>query len=204
MERTRLFWMYVERFNISRGDKVLHIAPERGIYQGLRDKLGDGYTTADISPENYAFAEGCRKIDLTDLDHWPSEEYDYIFHIHVMEHIPCNIAYTLFHLHRMLKKTGTHLCIIPFMAGRFDETFEDIGDQERSRRFGQYDHVRKFGRDDVGSHLGKIVSLPDKFDVTQDFSEQALEAANIPPSHWQGLHIGTVLSLKRSDYKLAF
>lgn len=203
LERTRLLWLYAERLEIDSNFKVLHLAPERGIYSKLSSLLRpENYVTADYDPSRYSFAKGCRKIDLTSMEEWPSNEFDLILHIHVMEHIPCNIAYPLFHLHRILKSNGTHLCVIPFSPGVYDECFDDIGDDERTRRFGQYDHIRKFGRYGLSSHIGKIIDLPRNFDATEQFSEDTLTEYNIPQSHWKGFHIGTVLSLKKNDYKL--
>jgi phosphoglycolate phosphatase len=203
-ERTRLFWLYVGRLNMPKGSRVLHIAPEKGLYDKLSSNPDIEYIVADIDPGRYAFAENCQFIDLTDMEAWPDSGFDYIFHIHVIEHIPCNLAYPMFHLHRLLKPEGTHLCIIPFLSGHYDESLADIGDAERTRRFGQYDHVRRLGREDVCSHLGKIVRLPDSFDATRDFSEEDLRDANIPENHWRGFHIGTVLQLRKSDYRLSF
>ncbi len=202
LERTRLFWMYLQKLNIDKASKILHIAPEVGIYRKL-SKIVDkeNYIVADFDPRRYHFVDKCVKIDLCRLDDEPSFQYDFIIHLHVMEHTPCNIAYTLFHLHRMLKKDGTHLCVIPFMKGKYDESFQDLSNEERIRRFGQHDHVRRFGREDIASHLGKLINVPAEFDATKDFSIQDLHAANIPESHWKGFHIGTVLNLKRMDMK---
>jgi hypothetical protein len=180
--------------------KILHLAPEKGIYDQLKLKTACGnYVTADINPKAYSFSSECAKIDLCDLEHWPSSYFDIITHAHVLEHVPCNIAYPLFHLHRMLKDSGTHLCIIPFMSGKYDECFQDITDEERTKRFGQHDHVRRFGRDDIKMHLGRLVNVPSSFNARDEFSEEILRDANIPESHWEGFHIGTVLSLKKSD-----
>lgn len=203
LERTRLLWLYLQRLEISKNTRILHLAPERGLYDRIKtltDK--SNYVVADINPKAYSFAPECKKIDLCDLEDWPSFEFDLIIHSHVLEHVPCNIAYTLFHLHRMLSNNGTHLCIIPFMPGKYDECFQDIGDHERIRRFGQNDHVRRFGSDDIHAHLGKLLKLPSKFDATEDFSPKTLIEANIPENHWRGFHIGTVLSLKRQDMVL--
>lgn len=202
LERTRLFYLYVEKLQIQEGAKILHIAPEKGLYEKIRLIPGVEYHVADIDPARYSFADGCKYIDLTAMEEWPDSAYDYIFHIHVIEHIPCTLAYPIFHLHRMLKPDGVHMCIIPFLGGYYDECLADIGDEERSRRFGQYDHVRRLGREDVGSHLGKIVNLPDAFDPTLDFTTEQLASANIPKNHWQGFHVGTVLKLKKHDYRL--
>lgn len=203
LERTRLLYLYIQNMKIKENQKILHIAPERGIYNYLKGKVEPGnYTVADLEPEKYKFADKSVKIDLCDLDHLLSSQYDLIMHSHVLEHTPCNIAYTLYHLHRMLKEDGIHLCIIPFMDGQYDECFQDISDDERRRRFGQHDHVRRFGNKDISSHLGKLVSLPDSYDAIKEFPAEQLQKANIPENHWKGFHIGTVLKLKKHDMKL--
>ena len=202
LERTRLLWMYLQSIKMNKESKILHLAPEKGIYKALANKVKKGnYIAADINPKSYSFADKCIKIDLCDLDDQPSFEYDLIIHSHVLEHTPCNIAYTLFHLHRMLKEDGHHLCVIPFMSGKYDECFQDIGNEERKRRFGQFDHVRRFGNRDIHAHLGKPINIPREFDATKSFSEETLRHANIPENHWKGFHISTVLSLKRYDMK---
>lgn len=203
-ERTRLFYLYFRQLKLPDNARILHIAPEKGLYDVLSANPHLDYTVADIDPARYAYAKDCRFIDLTAMEDWPSNQFDLIMHIHVMEHIPCNLAYPMFHIHRMLKENGLHLCIIPFLSGHYDETYAEIGDNARTKRFGQYDHVRRLGREDISSHLGSIVNLPETFDATRDFSMQTLRAANIPTNHWKGFHIGTVLKLKKYDYKLSF
>jgi len=202
LERTRLLWMYFLDIPLPPEAKILHVAPEKGIHDAVSAMGSVGqYTCVDIDPLRYPFAN-CQKIDLCELDDWPSETFDIIMHCHVLEHVPCTVAYTLYHLHRMLKPSGRHLCVIPFSPGRYDESFEDLGAEERVRRFGQFDHVRKFGSRDIGSHLGKLLRLPKVFDATQRFSEEQLREANIPEAHWRGFHISTVLNLARNDMLL--
>lgn len=205
LERTRLLFMYLQRLNIESSFKVLHLAPEPSIYRKLSALLAKGnYQVADKDPKRYSFAKECKQIDLTEMEEWPSNAFDIIIHVHVLEHIPCNVAYPLFHLHRMLKKGGTHLCVIPFSTGVYDECFNCISDAERIRRFGQFDHVRRFGRDGLHTHLGKILNLPPEVDATKDFSISELRDAGVPESHWYGFHIGTVLRLRKEDFLLDF
>jgi len=195
-------WMYIKRLNITKKSKILHIAPEKGIYDALYKVAGKkNYITADLKPDLYKFTKNCIRMDLCDLDNQDSYHYDLIIHSHVLEHTPCNIAYTLYHLHRILKKDGVHVCIIPFMPGRYDECFQNITGEERRQRFGQHDHVRKFGNEDIDSHLGKLLHLPDHFDATDSFSEDELREANIPEHFWKGFNASTVLILKRDDMK---
>jgi len=207
LERTRMLWLALEqmigRKEIGPKSRVLHIAPERGIYQKLgRIVAPENYHTADISPEHFTgFAPQTRRMDLCDLDACATSEYDLILHSHVLEHTPCNIAYTLYHLHRMLRPEGRHVFIVPFLGGRFDECFQNISDDERVRRFGQNDHVRRFGKEDIGAHLGALLSLPETPDAAAQFGDQTLVGANIPEPCWTGFTPATVISLRREDMK---
>jgi hypothetical protein len=203
-ERTRLLFIYLEKLNIQPDWKVLHLAPERGLFNILSALVLPGnYITADLNPARYLFDSNCRKLNLCDLDSELSGQYDLIIHSHVLEHTPCPVAYTLYHLHRMLKKDGHHVCIIPFSKGAWDECFDQgLSHEERKKRFGQWDHVRLFGRDDVFLNLGKLLNLPADFDATRLASPDTLSLANIPKSHWYGFHGGTVLVLSKNDMKL--
>ena len=203
LERTRLLWMYLENLKIDKKTKVLHLAPEKGLYRALSQRVENkNYIVADIDPKGYPFSDRCLRIDLCSLEDQPSCTYDLIIHSHVLEQTPCSIAYTLFHLHRMLTKNGRHICVIPFMSGKYDECFQPVSEEERIRRFGQNDHVRRFGREDISSHLGKIVTIPANFDATAVFKVQDLCDANIPAKYWKGFHISTVLDLKKNDFRL--
>lgn len=202
-ERTRLLWMIIDELELPSAPSILHFAPEKSVYDALRRKFGEAeYVCADISPERYKHAEGIIKLDMCNLDAQPSNKYDLIIHSHVLEHIPCNVAYTLSHLHRMLKPDGRHVFAVPFLKGKYDETFQEIGDEQRTKRFGQYDHVRRFGTQDLHSHLGKLVRLPAKYDMTQMFSEERLREANIPEASWKTYNGHSVLVLRKHDFLL--
>jgi len=201
LERTRLLYLYIQKLNFTSVPRILHIAPERGLSEKLYELAGENYISADISME-YEWCRNFRQIDLTELDEIPSNSYDLIVHSHVLEHIPCNIAYTLFHLHRILKPAGVHLCVIPFTGEYWDECFAEIGEKERKRRFGQEDHVRRFGRKDLSKSLGKIIRLPEEVDLLQEFTEAELKEANIPEGYWRGFSMTTVLKLRKEDYLL--
>ena len=204
LERTRLLMMYIERLGIQPDWRILHLAPEASLCGVLSKAVATGnYVAADFQEDIYrTVAPACRHIDLCDLDDWESDYFDLIIHSHVLEHTLCNVAYSLFHLHRMLTERGKHVCIIPFMNGEFEESFQKINGEERVRRFGQNDHVRLFGNKDIHRHLGSVLDIPDTFDASRDFSEEALTRANIPCSQWRGFTIATVLTLGKYDMKL--
>jgi hypothetical protein len=202
LERTRLLAMHLEQLTLPPAARILHVAPEESISR-MMCSLHDvaEYTAADFDPEAYAFTD-CRKIDLCDLEHWPSNHFDLVLHSHVLEHTKCNIAYSLFHIHRMLKPGGRHVFLLPFTSGHFEESFEEISPGERQRRFGQWDHVRKFGVDDIENHLGKILTLPETVDAEACYGRSVLEGAAIPERLWNGLHGSSVIDVGKDDYRL--
>ncbi|MEM1344522.1 MAG: methyltransferase domain-containing protein [Pseudomonadota bacterium] len=198
--RTRFLYLYLERFGLAAHHRVLHLAPERSLYAKLRKTLDpERYVQADIAPENYGFAHNVIHLDLCALDDQPSEQFDVIINSHVLEHTPCNLGYTLFHLHRMLKPEGRHFLIVPFSTGTFEESYEAMDEEERIRRFNQDDHVRRFGRDGIKSHLGALLRLPEYPDARVLFRERVLREANLPRAEWLGWKSSTVMELRRDD-----
>ena len=76
------------------------------------------------------------------------EQFDVIFCNHVLEHIPDDTQ-AMRELYRVLSKGGWGIFQVPQELERA-ETFSDdtITDpKERARIFGQYDHVRIYGKD---------------------------------------------------------
>lgn len=100
------------------------------------------YTTTDLESP---LAEV--KADICNLP-FDSNTYDIIFCNHVLEHIPEDLK-AMSELYRVLKPGGMAIVQIPLDRNR-ETTFEDnsITDrEERTRIFGQYDHVRVYGMD---------------------------------------------------------
>jgi len=153
-------------------------------------------------PSDFTHAPECGFIDLCDLDERETDRFDVILHSHVLEHSPCNIAYTLFHLDRMLAPGGHHFCVIPFMPGKWEEDFHDLTPDVRLSRFGQGDHMRRFGREDLNSHLGKLMKMPEGYDARDDFPEAVLRQHNVPEKEWAGFTGTTVLTFRKGDFLL--
>ncbi len=167
LERHRLLWLYLQNetdffqselvsdapvsnscrvklrdAEINSALKVLHFAPEQEFYKRFRKQQNIEYTTTDLlSP----LADV--KADICNL---PFEEnsYDIIFCNHVLEHIPDDTK-AMQELFRVLKKGGMAILQIPQDLSRA-VTFSDdtiVDQKERAAIFGQYDHVRIYGRD---------------------------------------------------------
>jgi SAM-dependent methyltransferase len=96
---------------------------------------------------DYDSALAMETIDITDI-HYPDESFDAIVCNHVLEHVVDDRT-ALREMYRVLKPGGWALLQSPVDSTR-EETFEDpeiTDSRERERLFGQYDHVRIYGRD---------------------------------------------------------
>ena len=144
LERHRLFWLYLKNETdfFTAPKKVLHFAPEQAFYKRFKKMPNLDYVTTDL---NSPLADV--KADICNLP-FEDNSFDVIFCNHVLEHIPDDTK-ALQELFRVLKVGGMGIFQIPQDLSR-EKTFEDnsITDKkERQKIFGQYDHVRIYGRD---------------------------------------------------------
>ena len=173
LERHRLLWLYLKNetdfFTAKEKKEVLHFAPEQAFYKLFRNQKNINYTTTDLfSP----LADV--KADICNLP-FKDNSYDIIFCNHVLEHIPDDTK-AMQELFRVLKPGGMGIFQIPQELSRAT-TFSDdtITDQkERAKIFGQYDHVRIYGRD----YFDKLRSIGFKVieeDYTKKISAELVE-----------------------------
>lgn len=143
LERHRLLWLYLKEKTGFFTDnlKVLHFAPEQPYLKRFRALKNLDYTTADLDSPIADLHLDVTKIDL------PDSQYDVVICNHVLEHVDdVNKAFS--EIKRILKPGGWAVLLVPINPDV--DTWEDptITDpEERKRNFGQYDHVRQFGRD---------------------------------------------------------
>ncbi|MGJ8667484.1 MAG: class I SAM-dependent methyltransferase [Patiriisocius sp.] len=144
LERHRLFWLYLKNKTnfFTENLKVLHFAPEQAFLRKFQRMENIEYTTTDL---NSPIADV--KADICNLP-FKDSTYDFIICNHVLEHIPDDTR-AMQELYRVLAPGGTAILQVPLENERA-VTFEDntITDQkERTKIFGQYDHVRVYGMD---------------------------------------------------------
>lgn len=144
LERHRLLWLYLKNETVlfEKKIKLLHFAPEQAFYKRFKKLRNIQYDTIDI---NSPLAK--IKADICDL---PIKEntYDFILCNHVLEHV-LDDNKAMSELYRVLKKGGIGIFQVPIDMKR-EKTFQDdsITDKlERNKIFGQYDHVRIYGKD---------------------------------------------------------
>lgn len=142
--------------------KVLHFAPEQAFYKLFRNQKNLDYTTTDLfSP----LADV--KADICNLP-FEDNQYDVILCNHVLEHIPDDTK-AMQELYRVLKPGGMAILQIPQDLSRATTFADDsITDQkERAKIFGQYDHVRIYGRD----YFDKLRSIGFKV-IEEDYTNK--------------------------------
>lgn len=143
LERHRLLWLYLkEKTNFFTASlKVLHFAPEQPFLKRFRALKNLDYTTADIDSPIADL-----RLDVTAID-LPDDTYDVVICNHVLEHV-ADASKAFSEIKRILKPGGWAILMVPINPDV--DTFEDpsvTDPKERQRLFGQYDHVRQFGRD---------------------------------------------------------
>lgn len=201
VERTRLMQLYLAKHGIQRDMRVLHFAPENGLYRWLRPQLDD-YVVADYDLARYSRIP---EIQFTDLSDPSSYErfgtFDLILHNHVIEHIYYNYSALLLRLHRMLRPNGIHAFSTPINGQHYSEHWGPMSNEEATSRFGQFDHIRRFSPKDIDKTIGALFNIVPQ-NLSHEFSEDVLREANIPERLWSSYNGATVFWLNKNDCKL--
>jgi SAM-dependent methyltransferase len=173
LERHRLMWLFLRDettfFTSEKKLKTLHIAPEQCFLDIFRKQENLEYITSDLESP---IADV--KADICDLP-FKDNSFDVVFCNHVLEHITDDKK-AMQELFRVMKRGGFGVFQIPQDLLR-ETTFEDnsITDKkERAEIFGQYDHVRIYGKD-YFNKLRSIGFKVDEIDYTQKISSEKLE-----------------------------
>lgn len=144
LERHRLLWLYLkdETDFFQKPLKVLHMAPEQCFLSRFKKMKHLDYTTADLYSPIVDV-----KADILELP-FKDDEFDIVFCNHVLEHVDSDIK-AMNELFRVMKPGGMGIFQVPQEMSR-EKTYEDpniTSPEERAKHFGQYDHMRVYGRD---------------------------------------------------------
>lgn len=176
LERHRLMWLYLKRDTsfFTAKQKVLHVAPEQCFYGRFRKMDNLDYTTADLDSPIADIS-----MDIHDI---PFEEntFDVVFCNHVLEHVNDD-QQCMRELCRVLKPGGLAIMQVPWIPEQ-EQTVEDpsITDpKERERLFGQYDHVRKYGKD-YSDRLERAGFKVKRVDMNKELSAEEFERYRLP------------------------
>lgn len=144
LERHRLLWLYLQNETdfFTKPKKVLHMAPEQCFFKLFKKQKNLDYTTSDLFAPYVDV-----KADICNLP-FENNSFDVIFCNHVLEHIEDDNK-AMAELYRVLKPNGMGVFQVPQDVS-LEKTYEDFSitsPEERTKHFGQYDHVRVYGKD---------------------------------------------------------
>lgn len=143
LERHRLFILADEALQlVPQGSEVLHVAPEALIRDRLKSRCSR-YVSLDLYDPKADVQEPLEKTSF------PDESFDVVVCSHVLEHVDDRAA--MREMHRVLKRDGKLLAMVPIIEG-WVRTYENqsasvAGEKQRDLHFGQWDHIRYYGRD---------------------------------------------------------
>lgn len=151
-ERHRATWLYLEE-NIgllSKGNKILHFAPEPAFYDLFKSK------DVEYHPVDLVY-NSARVEELMDIQNINYEDnyFDFIYCSHILEHVPDDIK-AMKELRRVLKPEGIALIMVPINGISYELPFDENKTMEneeydtpelREKYYGQNDHLRLYGSD---------------------------------------------------------
>lgn len=175
--RHRFICAFLEQHNylLRHRTKLLHFAPEEGLYDFFTSRRNIDYTTCDLNPSKYPSAV---KVDITDIG-FDDATYDAIICNHVIEHIKDDIT-AIEELYRVLKPGGWALISVPIYG---EKTYEDpsLDYEGRQKWYGIGEHMRLNGLD-LESKLaraGFYVKVYSFDDIPGDYIDRTVDSPHM-------------------------
>ena len=143
----------IEKHNLLAGSqKILHFAPSRCVQKYVLGNVDISYTAIDLNdPKVGTGYTGILHVcgDITKLDEiFVEGEFDGIICSHVLEHVKDD-ARAIAQLNWVLHQKGWAIIRVPISPSRL-KSYENpsiTSPTDRKKHFGQWNHVRKYGRD---------------------------------------------------------
>lgn len=166
-DRERLLYLYFDQqTEITAASKILHIAPEPSLSRFLLAKAKQNYIAGVKYFEGFYYNKNTMILDLLALP-FEDNQFDIVICNHVLEHIPDD-SKAMKEMYRVLKMNGKAILQVPW-SPLLEKTFEDeniTSENDRERYFGQFDHVRIYGKD-YPKRLKKAGFSVDEIDALQ-------------------------------------
>ncbi|MEL6873853.1 MAG: class I SAM-dependent methyltransferase [Pseudomonadota bacterium] len=142
LERHRLLALAASRQFFAIADRrVLHFAAELPVM-----KIIKSLKPASYHRSSYPDSDADYRLDIHAID-LPDESVDVVICSHILEHVDDRRA--LSEIARILSPGGQLIAMVPLIEG-WEQTYENADiddDRTRELHFGQYDHIRYYGRD---------------------------------------------------------
>lgn len=176
-DRTRLMMLYLrDVLSVQTNPyKILHFAPEQGLYVWLSQFPQLEYQPTDLDLKRYRHVTGMVAADMMALP-FDSATFDLVICSHVLEHVPDDRR-AMAEMKRVLKPNGRALLMVPLATDGLptDEDPSIVDMQTREQRFGQWDHVRLYSPDDFMARLTGVGFETTAFDPYAAFPQEARE-----------------------------
>jgi dTDP-4-amino-4,6-dideoxygalactose transaminase/SAM-dependent methyltransferase len=181
-DRDRLYGLYLANRLPSEDSQqpnfaLLDIAPSGPLSAFIRRKFKIYYRTADRFMKNVD-----DRIDITSMGCYADNSFDAFICSHVLEHIEDDRK-AMAELFRVLKPGGWGIAMAPICLAlnEIREDFSKTSEAERTKYFGQNDHVRVYSRE---SFIGRLKAVGFEVrEVRQDhFKTEHVERCGISPS----------------------
>lgn len=157
--------------------RLLDIAPSKALARFIQDNFQVQYRSADLS---MAGVDDC--VDISDMRGYADSAFDAVLCSHVLEHV-ADDRRALQEIRRILKPGAWGLLSVPIYLPlqTVAEEPAPLSGPERSRRFGQSDHVRLYGREGFASRLREAGFEVARLDVAY-FGARAFWSCGITPT----------------------
>lgn len=149
--RMRQMWFWLSndyKIQGKNGLRILHVAPEVSISKILKRYRDVEYICIDKHCPGYRYPAYVKEGDILSTD-FPDNHFDVVICNHVLEHIKDDST-AIKEIFRITKKNGLAILMVPLdydLEKTDEEGEQDLSPAEREQRFGQYDHVRLYGKD---------------------------------------------------------
>lgn len=165
LSRTRLLYFLIEKKHENKKLKILDFSPHRSILEFCNEKY-ENYISSDYEDQFYA----TKNYNITNI---PEKEnsFDLVICFHILEHIPKDEK-AIKELYRILKPNGTLLVQVPLKQGKTYEDFSICKPEERLIAFGQEDHVRIYGKEDLKTLIEKQGFKVNLTNYSKNFKEK--------------------------------
>lgn len=143
-DRDRLYALYLTEYfeSVRTPIDLVEFAPTPQLRRFIKRFAQINYRCADLFSDDVD-----DKVDLTQMDAYSDERFDFFISSHMLEHIPDDIA-AMKELHRILKHGGRGIVMVPIDLS-LAEVYENpqiTAAADRWKHFGQFDHVRLYSK----------------------------------------------------------
>ena len=180
-----MYWLWLPRATDlfdGRTKRVLHVGPngpEYMISRLLQRVPSLEYVGADLDSRRAPVRMDIRSID------YPDDFFDVILCSHVLEHVDEDRK-AIAEFFRILDPGGWAILQVPITAENTVEDTSVSDPEERARRFGQFDHVRRYGKD-YKDRLEEVGFVVEMLPGSQIFSREELAGSELLADEDRGI-----------------